>query len=86
MWYGSQYFAPPSNKDYRTRIAKEIFGWGHGQWCENGEVFHVPYLHKKKTEIRYDYANDGKKNPVYCICKVCKEQMEWRHDLFCMKS
>ena len=42
----------PNNPGYRKKIAMDIFGWNHQQYCTN-ENFHVPYLHKNHDMVSF---------------------------------
>ena len=71
---------PQSNKKYREKQGKELFGWKHFELCRR-EVWHQPYLKEILEDgvLRWEYSSSGED---CCVCKICNRRMEWNHTCF----
>lgn len=85
MWCTRTIENLPNNHKYRKKIAVDIFGWNHSNYCSTGK-FHVPYLHQNANSQRYDFSHDNGYPRKYCKCIFCGEnEIGYNHEYKCEK-
>ena len=80
FWSNPMIQIPQSNKKYRVKQGRVLFGWNHFELCRR-EIWHQPYLKEILEDgvLRWEYSSLAED---CCVCKICNRRMEWNHTCF----